>query len=136
MRTLHDRLYQRMQEILSSAHSKGIAQEAIVKLGSNENPYGPSPRVAEALASISPLLGLLVGVVGCHLAGHGRCLMLVRLALGLQGLVVRGVANGFLGLACEFLGLRTHQERADVLTAGWRSCAQAGVGGLRLDRAS
>ena len=32
----------------------GIAQEAIVKLGSNENPYGPSPRVAEALACISP----------------------------------------------------------------------------------
>ncbi len=32
----------------------GIAQEAIVKLGSNENPYGPSPKVTEALASISP----------------------------------------------------------------------------------
>jgi histidinol-phosphate aminotransferase len=32
----------------------GIAQDAIVKLGSNENPYGPSPRVAEAMASISP----------------------------------------------------------------------------------
>ena len=32
----------------------GIAQEAIVKLGSNENPYGPSPRVAEAMACISP----------------------------------------------------------------------------------
>jgi|CXWL01.1.fsa_nt_gi DNA mismatch repair protein MutS2 len=30
VRTLHDRLYQRMQEILSSAHSKGIAQEAII----------------------------------------------------------------------------------------------------------
>ncbi|MCX6673523.1 MAG: histidinol-phosphate transaminase [Methanothrix sp.] len=32
----------------------GIAPEAIVKLGSNENPYGPSPGVAQALASISP----------------------------------------------------------------------------------
>jgi len=32
----------------------GIAPEAIVKLGSNENPYGPSPRVAQALATISP----------------------------------------------------------------------------------
>ena len=32
----------------------GLAQEAIVKLGSNENPYGPSPRVNEAIASISP----------------------------------------------------------------------------------
>ncbi len=32
----------------------GLALEAIVKLGSNENPYGPSPKVAAALASISP----------------------------------------------------------------------------------
>ncbi len=32
----------------------GIAPEAIVKLGSNENPYGPSPRAAEAMAAISP----------------------------------------------------------------------------------
>jgi histidinol-phosphate aminotransferase len=32
----------------------GIAQESIVKLGSNENPYGPSPKVAQALAGISP----------------------------------------------------------------------------------
>jgi len=32
----------------------GISPERIVKLGSNENPYGPSPRVVEALRSISP----------------------------------------------------------------------------------
>jgi histidinol-phosphate aminotransferase len=32
----------------------GLAQETIVKLGSNENPYGPSPKVAQAQASISP----------------------------------------------------------------------------------
>ena len=32
----------------------GIEPEEIVKLGSNENPYGPSPKVAEALADISP----------------------------------------------------------------------------------
>ncbi len=32
----------------------GISPSRIVKLGSNENPYGPSPRVAQALASISP----------------------------------------------------------------------------------
>ena len=32
----------------------GLLPEAIVKLGSNENPYGPSPRVAEALRCISP----------------------------------------------------------------------------------
>ncbi|MDD2754047.1 MAG: histidinol-phosphate transaminase [Methanothrix sp.] len=32
----------------------GIAQETIVKLGSNENPYGPSPKVSEAIAGISP----------------------------------------------------------------------------------
>ena len=32
----------------------GLAQEDIAKLGSNENPYGPSPGVARALASISP----------------------------------------------------------------------------------
>jgi histidinol-phosphate aminotransferase len=32
----------------------GIAPEAIVKLGSNENSYGPSPKVSEAIASISP----------------------------------------------------------------------------------
>jgi len=32
----------------------GIAPETIVKLGSNENPYGPSPKVAQALAGISP----------------------------------------------------------------------------------
>lgn len=31
----------------------GIAQESIVKLGSNENPYGPSPKVSEAMAGIS-----------------------------------------------------------------------------------
>lgn len=32
----------------------GLKPEEIVKLGSNENPYGPSPRVAEALQNISP----------------------------------------------------------------------------------
>jgi len=32
----------------------GISKEAIVKLGSNENPYGPSPKVMSALASTSP----------------------------------------------------------------------------------
>ena len=32
----------------------GLAPETIVKLGSNENPYGPSPGVARALAGISP----------------------------------------------------------------------------------
>jgi histidinol-phosphate aminotransferase len=32
----------------------GIAQKAIVKLGSNENPYGPSPNVMQALTSVSP----------------------------------------------------------------------------------
>jgi histidinol-phosphate aminotransferase len=32
----------------------GIAPEAIVKLGSNENPYGPSPKVFEAIASVRP----------------------------------------------------------------------------------
>jgi histidinol-phosphate aminotransferase len=32
----------------------GLKPEDIVKLGSNENPYGSSPRVAEALRSISP----------------------------------------------------------------------------------
>jgi histidinol-phosphate aminotransferase len=32
----------------------GLSPEQIVKLGSNENPYGPSPRVKEALHRISP----------------------------------------------------------------------------------
>ena len=32
----------------------GLKPEEIVKLGSNENPYGPSPKVAEALQNISP----------------------------------------------------------------------------------
>ncbi|HPT38327.1 MAG TPA: histidinol-phosphate transaminase [Methanothrix sp.] len=32
----------------------GVAMEDIIKLGSNENPYGPSPRVKEAIAAISP----------------------------------------------------------------------------------
>jgi histidinol-phosphate aminotransferase len=32
----------------------GLAPETIVKLGSNENPYGPCPGVAQALAGISP----------------------------------------------------------------------------------
>jgi len=32
----------------------GFRPEEIVKLGSNENPYGPSPRVKEALQRISP----------------------------------------------------------------------------------
>ncbi|MFZ2470369.1 MAG: histidinol-phosphate transaminase [Methanothrix sp.] len=32
----------------------GLKPETIVKLGSNENPYGPSPKVAQALACISP----------------------------------------------------------------------------------
>ncbi len=32
----------------------GLKPEEIAKLGSNENPYGPSPQVAEALRSISP----------------------------------------------------------------------------------
>ena len=32
----------------------GLKPEEIVKLGSNENPYGPSPKVARALQDISP----------------------------------------------------------------------------------
>lgn len=32
----------------------GLKPEEIVKLGSNENPYGPSPKVAGALQNISP----------------------------------------------------------------------------------
>lgn len=32
VRTLHDRLYQRMQEILANSYSKGIAQEAIITI--------------------------------------------------------------------------------------------------------
>lgn len=32
----------------------GLKPEEIVKLGSNENPYGPSPKVAEALQNVSP----------------------------------------------------------------------------------
>ena len=32
----------------------GLQPEEIVKLGSNENPYGPSPKVAGALQNISP----------------------------------------------------------------------------------
>jgi histidinol-phosphate aminotransferase len=32
----------------------GIRPESIVKLGSNENPYGPSPSAAEAMRAISP----------------------------------------------------------------------------------
>jgi len=32
----------------------GLSPQDIVKLGSNENPYGPSPKVAEALRTISP----------------------------------------------------------------------------------
>jgi histidinol-phosphate aminotransferase len=36
------------------SHKYGLRPEDIVKLGSNENPYGPSPKVAEALKSITP----------------------------------------------------------------------------------
>jgi len=51
----------------------GLSPENIVKLGSNENPYGPSPKVAEALRTISPerypepedLLSGLSGYTGC-----------------------------------------------------------------------
>jgi histidinol-phosphate aminotransferase len=32
----------------------GLPAEAIVKLGSNENPYGPSPKVFEAIGSVRP----------------------------------------------------------------------------------
>jgi len=52
----------------------GIKPEDIVKLGSNENPYGPSPRVAQALRNISPerypepedLMAGLAGYTGYH----------------------------------------------------------------------
>jgi len=40
-----------IQEI---AAKYGIAPESIVKLGSNENPYGPSPKVFEAIGSVRP----------------------------------------------------------------------------------
>jgi len=40
-----------IQEI---AAKYGISPDAIVKLGSNENPYGPSPRVLEAMGSVRP----------------------------------------------------------------------------------
>jgi histidinol-phosphate aminotransferase len=51
----------------------GLSPQDIVKLGSNENPYGPSPKVAEALRTISPerypepedLMAGLWGYTGC-----------------------------------------------------------------------
>jgi len=51
----------------------GLSSHQIVKLGSNENPYGPSPKVAEALGRISPerypepeeLVEALAGYAGC-----------------------------------------------------------------------
>jgi histidinol-phosphate aminotransferase len=50
----------------------GLKPEEIVKLGSNENPYGPSPKVAKALQDISPerypepelLMAGLAGYIG------------------------------------------------------------------------
>ena len=39
---------------LEISRKYGLKPETIVKLGSNENPYGPSPRVAEAMAAVSP----------------------------------------------------------------------------------
>ena len=64
----------------------GIAPENIIKLDANENPYGPSPRVYEALAnetyyhiypdpdstSLRQALGEYTGVDATHIvAGHG-----------------------------------------------------------------
>ncbi len=64
----------------------GIPAEAIVKLDANENPYGPSPRVHEALAnetyyhiypdpdsaSLREALSQYIGVDATHIvAGHG-----------------------------------------------------------------
>lgn len=51
----------------------GLRPEQIVKLGSNENPYGPSPLVKQALQSITPerypepeeLISGLAGYTGC-----------------------------------------------------------------------
>jgi len=51
----------------------GLSPQDIVKLGSNENPYGPSPKAAEALRTISPerypepedLMAGLSGYTGC-----------------------------------------------------------------------
>lgn len=51
----------------------GLSPQDIVKLGSNENPYGPSPKAADALKSISPerypepedLMAGLSGYTGC-----------------------------------------------------------------------
>ena len=40
-----------IQEI---AAKYGLPPDGIVKLGSNENPYGPSPKVYEAIASARP----------------------------------------------------------------------------------
>ncbi|OPY49173.1 MAG: Aspartate aminotransferase [Methanosaeta sp. PtaU1.Bin112] len=39
---------------LEISRKYGLKPETIVKLGSNENPYGPSPKVSESVASISP----------------------------------------------------------------------------------
>ena len=44
--------YEPVEPIDVVAKSLGIPVERIVKLDGNENPYGPSPRVAEALARV------------------------------------------------------------------------------------
>lgn len=60
--------------ILEIAAKYGIAPDAIVKLGSNENPYGPSPKVFEAIGSVRPerypepekLIDALAGYAGTN----------------------------------------------------------------------
>ena len=45
------RPYQAVDSPAALAQTAGIPPESIIKLNANENPYGPSPRVLEALAS-------------------------------------------------------------------------------------
>ncbi len=48
--------YAPVEPIAAQAAKLGLKPEQIAKLDGNENPYGPSPKVAEALARIRPEL--------------------------------------------------------------------------------
>lgn len=44
-------IYQGVESMEAMAERAGVAPEKIIRLNGNENPYGPSPRVAQALAN-------------------------------------------------------------------------------------
>jgi histidinol-phosphate aminotransferase len=93
------------RSIEETAAEHGLDPAAIIKLGSNENPLGPSPRALAALTAAGPESHLYPDATAIELRGALEAWWRARLDLGHARIVAgNGMDNVFDNLARLFLG--------------------------------